>query len=115
MRIRKEQLFRHPTGSDWEIKSSLFSTVLKFNHNIETASEDSPKYRKSRLYFLVFQAQNCHTEQGFPTTFIPPYLIFVLLQASLAQGIDEAFLVSLLKIVVAVLSDILQGDFGIYS
>jgi len=78
-------------------------------------SEGSPKYQKISIIFLGFSAAKLPYGTGLFPACILLCLIFVLLQASLAQGVDKAFLVCLLKIIITVLSDIVQGEFGIYS
>jgi hypothetical protein len=72
------------------MKFSYFDVAV---HAIMVESEGSPKYKRILIIFPDFSStrQDCHTEQGFRTGFIPLRLISVLLQASLAQGVDPTF------------------------
>ena len=49
-----------------------------------------PNIRESWLSSMIFQGQDCHTEQGFRAGLIPQWPIFVLLQPRLAKGFNIA-------------------------
>ena len=87
---------------------NIVEEKLHFNSSFRRASITSSRSSRFSKYETVLQ------NKDFGTDLIPQSSIFVLLQTSLAQGIDKAFLVGSLVIEITVPIYILQGDFGVY-
>ena len=86
-------------------------------HNIMQVLSDRrvlPNIRESRLSSLVFQAQNCLTEQGFRAGLIPQWPIFVSLQPCLAQTCYHVIYNGLI-LIGKYLCKMLQRELGVYS
>ena len=76
-------------------------------------SEGSSKYQKTSIIFLDFSSAKMSYRTRLPQELHSLYLIFVLLQSDVVQGVDKAFLVRLLVIKITVLSYILRA--GIFQ